>query len=295
MKLLYRMLPILVSVGLFGCGNTTTSATQEVAAGSNETITEKEEAFVSKLPDNAPVVKVASDSDFAPYEFKDEYGNLTGFDIELMRYIGEDQGFKVENYTDRWEDMFNNLDDKNRDMLAAAIPYSAERNKKYLLSDPYAPLPSTLLYLDSNLNINSLADLSNVSIGVLGETVQHEYFSSDQVQVKSVEPYLTTFAAVQAMVQGKVDAVAEDSGALRYIMNDIPNVQPKYFEYEDINAEAARKVLVIDKDQPELLEKVNAGLKNLKEDGTYAKLTEKWFGTDLTKAVLEQEKALAKR
>ncbi len=96
------------------------------------------------------------------------------------------------------------------------------------------------------------------------------------------------------MAQGEVDAVAEDSGALRYIVSTIPSLQPKYFDYEDIHAEAARKVLVIDKDQPELLAKVNAGLKNLKENGTYATLTTKWFGEDLTPAVLEQQMAQPK-
>lgn len=288
MRQLLYIFPVMISVSLLGCSNSNNPTTQEVANSKSTT----EEEFVSKLPDSAPVVRVASDSDFAPYEFKDEYGNVSGFDIDVMNAIGEDQGFRVENYTDRWEVIFENLDSKNRDMIAAAIPYSAERASKYLLSDPYAPLPSTLLYLDESLNLNSLNDLSNVRIGVLDDTVQHEFFSSGQFKVKSVEPYITTFAAVQAMAQGKVDAVAEDSGALRYIMDDLPNLQPKYFDYEDLNAEAARKVLVIDKDQPELLKKVNAGLKTIKENGTYGKLTTKWFGEDLTPAVLEQEKAM---
>ncbi|MGP4713631.1 substrate-binding periplasmic protein [Psychrobacter sp. DM8] len=288
MKQLLYIFPVMMSVSLLGCSNSGNPATQEVANSEGTT----EEEFVSKLPDSAPVVRVASDSDFAPYEFKDEYGNVSGFDIDVMNAIGEDQGFRVENYTDRWEVIFENLDSKNRDMIAAAVPYSAERASKYLLSDPYAPLPSTLLYLDESLNLNSLNDLSNVRIGVLDDTVQHEFFSSGQFKVKSVEPYITTFAAVQAMAQGKVDAVAEDSGALRYIMEDLPSLQPQYFDYEDLTAEAARKVLVIDKDQPELLEKVNAGLKTIKENGTYGKLTTKWFGEDLTSAVLEQEKAM---
>lgn len=290
MKTLYKVLPIMLSVGLFGCSNSNNTSAQENTTASTPVTTENKDEFVSKLPDSAPVVKVASDSDFAPYEFKDEFGKITGFDIQLMQHIGEDQGFKVEHYTDRWEDIFNNLDLKNRDMLAAAIPYSAERDSKYLLSNPYAPLPSTLLYVNHELDIKSLDDLDNIKIGVLGDTVQHEYFSSGKFKVESVEPYLTTFAAVQGMVQGEVDAVAEDSAALRHMMKDLPDLQPKYFDYEDIHADSAYKVLVVDKDQPELLEKVNAGLENLIDDGTYAMLTTRWFGEDLTKDVLEQKK-----
>lgn len=175
-------------------------------------------------------------------------------------------------------------------MIAAAVPYNPERDRKYLLSDPYAPLPSTILYLDKSKNITSLNDLSDLKVGVLSETVQYDYFSSDEIKVKSVEPYITIFAAIQAMAQGEVDVVAEDVGALRYIMRNFPDLEPKYFDYEDIHADSAYKVLVVDKDQPELLDKINAGLKSIKENGTYAMLTTKWFGEDLTQAVSEQKK-----
>ncbi len=292
MKQLFRMLPIVLSVGLFGCGSPNNTTVQESAKAGNTATTENESA--STLPDDAPVVRVASDSDFAPYDYKDEYGNVTGFDIEIMQAIAEDQGFKIESYIDRWEEIFDNLDSKSRDMVVAAVPRSPERARKYLLSDLYAPLPSTLLYLDESLNLKSLNDLSNVRVGVLDETVQQEYFTSGKVKVKSVEPYITTFAAVQAMAQGNVDAVAEDAGALRHIMNDLPGLEPKYFDYEGIHADAARKVMVIDKDQPELLDKINAGLKNIKANGTYATLTIKWFGEDMTAAVLEQQEVMEK-
>ena len=128
---------------------------------------------------------------------------------------------------------------------------------------------------------------------MLDETVQYEYFSSDKVS-KLVGRTLHNrfFAAIQAMAQGEVDAVAEDAGALRYMMKDFADLSPKYFDYEDIHADSAYKVLVVDKDQPELLEKVNAGLESLKENGTYATLTTKWFGEDLTQAVSEQSQSL---
>ena len=290
MKTLYKVLPIMLSVGLFGCGNSNNTTTQENTSTKAPVATEKKEEFVSNLPDDAPVVKLSTDAQFAPYGFNDEYGSVTGFDIELMRHIGEDQGFKVEIYSDPWEEVFENLDNKTRDMLAAAVPYSAERDSKYLLSDPYAPLPSSLVYLDETLDLKSLNDLDNVRIGVLNGTVQHDYFGSGENKVKSVNPYPSTFLAVKAMAQGEVDAVAEDAGALRYIMNDLPDLNPNYFDYEDIHADSAYKVLLVEKDQPELLEKVNAGLKSLKENGTYATLTTKWFGEDLTQAVSEQRK-----
>lgn len=291
MKLLYRALPIILSVGLFGCGN---SSTQDNANAAGATVTEHKDSFVSKLPDSAPVIKVGTEANYAPYEFKDEYGNVTGFDIELMQYIGEDQGFKVEVYNDPWEGLFDNLDSKNRDMIAAGLTYSTERANKYLLSDAYAPLPTSLVYLDESLNIQSLNDLSRLRVGVLSNSEPYEYFMQGNYQLGALEQYPTTFAAVEAMAQDKVDAVVDDSGVLRYTLNDLPTLKPQYFDYEDIKANGARKVFLINKNQPDLLKKVNLGLKELREDGTYAKLTTKWFGTDLTKASLQQQAILQK-
>ncbi|WP_201587959.1 substrate-binding periplasmic protein [Psychrobacter jeotgali] len=290
MKYLYRVLPLALSVGLFGCGS---PSTQDNATGSATTApTENKEDFVSQLPASAPVVKLSADANYAPYGFKDEYGNVTGFDIELMRHLGEDQGFRVEVYSDLWKDAFDNIDNKSRDLIAAGASYSDARASKYLTSDSYLPLPTSIVYLDEALNIGSLSDLSNVSVGVLGESVQYNYFTQGDFNVQSVEPYPTIFLAVQAMAQGKIDAVAGDLGVMRYIMNDLPTLEPKFFDYESLDADNARKVIYIDKDQPELLEKVNSGLKSLKENGTYATLTTKWFGEDLTQKSLEQQEML---
>lgn len=292
MKTLYKVLPIILGVGLFGCSNSGTSNNAVTQDSASTSTTKGKDDFVSQLPDTAPVIKVGTEANYAPYEFKDEYGNVTGFDIELMNHIGESQGFKVEVYNDPWKKLFDNLDSKNRDMVAAGLTYSDERNSKYLLSDAYAPLPTSLVYLDSELNIKSLDNLDDVSIGVLSDSEPYQFFAKGNYAVGALEQYPTTFAAVQAMAQGEVDAVADDSGVIRYLLNDLSSLAPIYFDYEGIGADGARKVFLIDKNQPELLEKVNVGLEGLKKDGTYAVLTTKWFGEDLTETALKQQKIL---
>ncbi len=293
MKQLYRLLPIVLSVGLFGCGNSNNATSpQETATTNSPKVQENKDTFVSRLPDSAPIIKVGTEANYAPYEFKDEYGNVTGFDIELIQHIGEDQGFKVEIYNDLWRELFNNLDSSNRDAVIAGLTYSEDRASKYLLSNPYAPLPTRIVYLDEALNINSLNDVSKLRMGVLAGSEPYEYFAEGTHKAKVIEQYPTTFAAVQAMAQGKVDAVADNSGVLRYTLNDLPELEPKYFDYEGLQADGARTVIVVDKKKPELLKQVNAGLENLKANGTYALLTTKWFGEDLTETVLKQQKML---
>jgi len=95
MKLLYRALPIILSVGLFGCGN---SSTQDNANAAGATVTENKDSFVSKLPATAPTLKVAMTGDLPPFSFQDDYGNMQGTDVDSIRAIGEEQGFQVEFY-----------------------------------------------------------------------------------------------------------------------------------------------------------------------------------------------------
>lgn len=287
MKITYQVLPLIVGLGLMGCQQAPENTAKKDAADSTA-----ETQFVSKLPETAPVVKVGTEANYAPYEFKDEYGNVTGFDIDLIREIGEDQGFKVEIYNDPWEQLFTNLDSKSRDMITAGITYSDERASKYLLSNPYLPLPSTLIYLNDKFNIKSTNDFKGLRIGVLSNSAQSRYFADHNYGISAMIEYPTTFAAVQAMAQNKVDAVASDSGVLRYTMNDLPDLKAKYYDYENITEYGSRTVFVIDKDKPDLLKKINIGLQDLKDNGTYAKLTTKWFGTDLTKASMEQQSLL---
>ena len=289
MRIIYKALPFVLGVSLFGCDQKLHTEEQSVTTKEQSS---SETDFVSTLPDSAPIVKVGTEANYAPYEFKDEYGNVTGFDLELIRAIGEEQGFKVEVYNDPWSELFNNLDSGSRDMIAAGTTYSEERSSKYLLSNEYVPLPSTLVYLDDTLNIKSLEDINGLRLGVLSNSAPYRLFTEGGYSLKSLEQYPTTFLAVQAMAQDKVDVVAGDSGVLRYTMNDLPKLTPKYFDYEKLSDNGARKVFLIDKGQPELLQKVNSGLKDLKDSGGYGELTIKWFGKDLTKNAQTQREIL---
>ena len=80
MMQLYRVLPIVLSVGLFGCGN---SSTQENASAAGTPETGTTDSFVSKLPDTAPVFKVATTGITPPFSFQDDYGNMQGIDIDV--------------------------------------------------------------------------------------------------------------------------------------------------------------------------------------------------------------------
>src|SRR5690606_41744233 len=122
MKQLYRVLPIMLSVGLFGCGNSTTQESSDANGA-----TDNKDNFVSQLPDTAPVIKVATTGTMPPFSFQDDYGNMQGIDIDSIRAIGEEQGFKVEFYKETWQNMFDSVASGGRDLAISGISYKDDR------------------------------------------------------------------------------------------------------------------------------------------------------------------------
>lgn len=94
------ILPALVSVGLFACSDEAPKTDTQADTATSQ----------SNLPANAPVVKVVSSGNIPPLEYLDENGIAQGIEIELLRAIGENQGFKVEFYNENFANILPSLE-----------------------------------------------------------------------------------------------------------------------------------------------------------------------------------------
>ncbi len=276
MMQLYRVLPMVLSVGLFGCGN---SATQENANATGTPATETKDSFVSKLPDTAPVFKVATTGVTPPFSFQDDYGNMQGIDIDAIRAIGETQGFKVEFYKEPWVELFDSVESGSRDMALAGISYKPERDAKYGLSDSYFFNPSALMYKNTNLNIQKLEDIKGLKVGgmeggkSIGQVIEVGGYSelvSDQ----------TPFLLFEQLVQGKVDVIANDSIIWRYIAKGHPDSKVTIVPYETESDPAAQQVILMAKGNTKLINNINEGITKLKAKGTFEEIEARWLGED---------------
>lgn len=275
MKQLYKILPIVLSVGLFGCSN---SATQESTSANS--VTDNKDNFVSKLPDTAPTVKVATTGTTPPFSFQDDYGNMQGIDIDIIRAIGEEQGFKVEFYKETFQSMFDSVESGSRDLALAGISYKNERATKYGLSIPYFFNPSAIMYSKNNLKIGSLEDLQGMHVGGMedGKSVD---------QIKAVGTYgelstkATAFLLYEDLMQGKVDAILHDLPILQYTAKIHPEYKVTIVPYEGENVPEAQQVILMAKGNTKLIKTVNEGITKLKAQGTFNKIEEQWLGESI--------------
>lgn len=271
---LYRVLPIVLSVGLFGCGN---SSTQENTNSTGTPVTENKDNFVSNLPDTAPTLKVAMTGDLPPFSFQDDYGNMQGTDVDSIRAIGEEQGFKVEFYKETWQDMFDSVESGKRDLAISGISYKDDRAVRYGLSTPYFFNPATIMYLEGKFDIKGLNDIKGLKTGTLAGSKEEDTLKQMGSSVELVSRS-TAFLAYQDLVQGKTDVFLYDMPVLQYIIKGYPEHKVKIVPYEAADAPSAQQVVLMAKENTQLINTVNEGIAKLKEKGTFKEIEERWLG-----------------
>lgn len=224
--------------------------------------------------DEQKAIVVGTNPTFAPFEFQDKEGNMTGFDLDLMTAIGEDQGFQVEFKSMEFDALTGALATGQIDVAAAGISVTPERNEKVLFSDPYMNASLGIVVTHDNKDIVKPEDLKDkvvcAQIGTTGAEAASA-LKEDGI-VKEVKLLSDFNVCVQEILNGGSDACINDMPVnLNYIAahpNDIKVLDDLYAT--DYYA------ITVAKDAKELQEKINAGLKNLIKNGKYEELCKKY-------------------
>jgi len=271
MMQLYRVLPVILSVGLFGCGE---SSTQE---NTSTTVTENKDSFVSELPDTAPTLKVATTGTMPPFSFQDDYGNMQGIDIDSIRAIGEEQGFKVEFYKETWQNMFDSVASGGRDIAISGISYKDDRAVKYGLSTPYFFNPSSIMYAKSNVTINDIQDLQGMHVAAMEGSKQEDQLNA-MGKYSDMTTRTTAYLLYEDLMQGKVDVILHDLPILQFTAKNHPEYDVTIVPYEGQDNPSAQQVILMAKGSNELINNVNEGIAKLKQKGTFKEIETRWLG-----------------
>lgn len=237
---------------------------------------------VSALPDKVQMFKVGVDSDYPPYDFFDEKGQATGFDVDILRAIGEKQNIQFDFTPTEWSDIVAGLENKQFKIALSGFAYSDERAEKYQVSNTYA-YGQDIIVSVKKPNVKApktLEFLKNYTVITLGDSPYIEELESvmgkGSPNIKGVE---TSLQILQGLVDGEAKVALTDKMVAQYYKSSFPNVE---FEFtgEGDYFEPYPLVMVAHKDEAELMQKINAGLAQIIKDGTYATIYKKWFGVE---------------
>ncbi len=126
-----------------------------------------------------PVLKVGTSADFPPFEFQDEKtGAYLGFDLDLIRAIGDAIGMDVQIVNTAWDGLIPGLITGNYDCIVSAMTITDERLKAVNFSDPYFSAGQVVVTMAKDTKISSIADLEgkkiSVQIGTTGGIWWHQ-------------------------------------------------------------------------------------------------------------------------
>lgn len=222
------------------------------------------------------VLIAGTEPTYPPFESADEDGNLIGFDIDLLNAIAEDQGLEVEFKTFEFDGLIPALQSDSCDIIAAAMNITPEREEEVDFSDVYFASAKTILVAKDNTTITSPDDLTaDMKVAAQIGTSEADYVQglADDGKIKEAVVLNQTTQCILQLQNGDVEAVIMDAPVANvYLAKNGDTVKAV-----DAAIDPADMAFAVKEGNTELLDKLNAGLKNVVENGTYDDLVAKWF------------------
>ncbi len=220
----------------------------------------------------------ASSGLYKPFNFT-EAGELTGFDVEIGAAIAEKMGLEPNPVTTPWETITQSLLGNKFDVIIGSMAITEERAERVNFSDPYY-YSGGMIFAPEGSDIASADDLEGKTIGVVAQST---YDTAAQEYTDDIKYYNSDVVALKDLtVEGRLDAViTADVVGFEAIANgmEIKEVgDPLWIE---------QAAVAVRKDDEKLLEEINKAIEEIVEDGTYDKISNKWFERNLLDVDLE--------
>ena len=277
-----RLIPLITALALFGCGQSEVKKVAEPKVASDAAIT-----------DNRPVYNVYFDiNGIAPFVMADADNRPSGFGIDIVTAIGDKQGFRPNFIPHESTGNTGMLEDlsKGADMAVSAISITDERRALVDFTNSHFESSQALLVPEGS-TITTVNDLKGKKIAVVEGSVGEDMVSQIQAGNGSIVHNTSGWAAVQQVMRKEVDAAFSDAAPLTYYANNYKNQKLRVII--DPSLPKDYYALAVAKGKPELLKKLNAGIEQVKADGTFDKIYQKWFKSSMPEQAAEASAAAA--
>ena len=226
----------------------------------------------------AETLTVGMSGGYFPFTFVKQ-NELQGFEVDVMNAVGEEAGFDIEFETMSFSGLIGALDAGRIDTIANQITVTPEREAKFVFTQPYVFDGAQVVTKKGNDEVAGVENLRGKTVAVnLGsnfEQLLRDLPYAEEIDIRTYESNIEQDTAL-----GRVDAFVMDRISSAQVIKESPlplQLAGKPFS-EIRNALPFRD----DAEGRALRDRVDAALTTLKENGTLADISAKWFGTDIT-------------
>ncbi|OKP91923.1 amino acid ABC transporter substrate-binding protein [Paenibacillus helianthi] len=281
-KLSLTILLLLTVVLLAACGNNNNnaggknSAAESSAAPTEGAAAPAEQNSLEAIKASGKL-RIGTEGTYAPFTFHDASGKLTGFDVEIAEEVAKRLGVQAEFFETQWDGIFAGMDAKRFDVIFNEVSITDERKVKYDFSDPYIVSKAVLIVGEKNEDIKTFADLKGKKAGQSMTSNLSDIARKNGAEIVATDGFNQ---AIDLLTSGRIDATVNDGLSYLDLKKQKPDVKIKVV---DEIAEGSQSAAVFLKGNDELVAAVNEALAAMKSDGSYLKISEKYFGADVSK------------
>ncbi|SHJ98844.1 amino acid ABC transporter substrate-binding protein, PAAT family (TC 3.A.1.3.-) [Clostridium cavendishii DSM 21758] len=236
------------------------------------------------LNEEKDTIVIGLDDTFVPMGYKDDKGEIVGFDVDLAKEALNKIDKKVKFQPIDWNMKETELNNKNIDLIWNGYSITDERKEKVTFTNPYLDNKQIIITL-KNSKIKTKKDLSNAKVGVQNSSSSLEALNKQEDIIKNLKdrkPVLfdTNNEALMDLEAGRIDAVVADEILAKYYIKQ-RGVEKYSILSENFGSESYG--IGVRKSDKELLNNLNKALDEMKANGEAKKISEKWFGDNIVK------------
>ena len=237
------------------------------ACGNSGSSDKNSDSKSSSSNSDKKTLRVGTEGTYAPFTFHNKKDQLTGYDIDVIKAVAKEEGYKLKFNETSWDSMFAGLDAKRFDVIANQVGINKERKEKYKFSNPYTYSSGVLVVRD--VKGKKLAQTFTSNYGKLAK--------DKGANITKVDGFNQS---IDLLLSKRVDGTFNDSLSYLDYKKQKPNAKIKAIKGD---AEQNKSAFAFSKSvDDKVVSDFNDGLKKLKENGELAKIGEKWFGENVS-------------
>jgi arginine/ornithine transport system substrate-binding protein len=230
------------------------------------------------------VIHIATEGAYPPFNFVDKDGRLAGFDVDIAQALCAKMHARCEIVAQNWDGMIPGLQIGQYDAIVSSMSITPARSQQVSFTDPYYNTPTRFVARKGMKVEISVAGLTGKRVGVQRATVQEKLLRTTFYQAVPVL-YENQAAAERDLLAGNIDLLLGESIALaQSFLKSKPGqafefIGPSFTDPAILGVGAG---IAVRKDEPRLLAAFNAALGQIRADGTFRKINERYFDFDIS-------------
>lgn len=225
----------------------------------------------------AGVLRIGTEGTYAPFTYHDESGKLVGFDVEIGEAVAAKLGVKPEFIEGKWDGLIAGLDANRYDTVINQVGITDKRKEKYDFSKPYIVSKAVLIVRSDDADIKGFADLKGKKSA---QTLTSNFGALATASGAELVGTNGFDESIQLVLTKRADATINDSLSFLDFKKHKPDAPVKIAaQKEDADASG----IIVRKGQAELVAAIDKALDDIKAEGTYKKIADKYFGEDVSK------------